>query len=68
MERSLLDGPLDPVFTRPTHQGSVDQQEDLDTQPMRGPKEPSNTTADLLDNFIDDNYGDVLRTSILNPE
>ena len=66
MEMSLLDGLLDPVFTRPTHQGSVDQQEDLDTQPMRGPKEPDNTT-DLLDNFIDENYGDVLRTSILNP-
>ena len=67
MEMSLLDGPLDPVFTRPSHQGSVDQQGDLDTQPMRGPKEPGNTTADLLNNFIDDNYGDVLRTSILNP-
>ena len=69
MEMSLLDGPLDPVFTRPTHQGSSepDQQGDLDTQPMRGPKEPANTTADLLDNFIDENYGDVLRTSILNP-
>ena len=66
MEMSLLDGPLDPVFTRPTHQGSMDQQGDLDTQPMRGPKEPDNTTTDLLDNFIDDNYGDVLRTSILN--
>ena len=67
MEMSLLDGPLDPVFTRPIHQGSVDQQEDLDTRPMRGPKEPGNTTTDLLDNFIDENYGDVLRTSILNP-
>ena len=66
MEMSLMDGPLDPVFTRPTHQGSVVQQEDLDTQPMRGPKEPDNTT-DLLDNFIDENYGDILRTSILNP-
>ena len=34
---------------------------------MKGPREPGNTTSDLLDHFIDDNYGDVLRTSVLNP-
>ena len=40
---------------------------DLDTQPMRGPREQGNTTSDILDHFIDDNYGDVLRSSLLNP-
>ena len=33
---------------------------------MRGPREV-NTTSDILDHFIDDNYGDVLRSSLLNP-
>ena len=65
MNISVMDGPLDPVFTRPSLQRTEDM--DLDTQPMRGPREQGNTTSDILDHFIDDNYGDVLRSSLLNP-
>ena len=65
MNISVMDGPLDPVFTRPSRQRTEDM--DLDTQPMRGPREQGNTTSDILDHFIDDNYGDVLRSSLLNP-
>ena len=65
MNISVMDGPLDPVFTRPSLQRTEDM--DLDTQRMRGPREQGNTTSDILDHFIDDNYGDVLRSSLLNP-
>ena len=65
MNISVMDGPLDPVFTRPSLQRTEDM--DLDTQPMRGPREQGNTTSDILDHFIDDNYGDVLKSSLLNP-
>ena len=65
MNISVMDGPLDPVFTRPSRQRTEDM--DLDTQPMRGPREQGNTTSNILDHFIDDNYGDVLRSSLLNP-
>ena len=65
MNVSMMDGPLDPAFTRPSLQRTEDM--DLDTQPMRGPREQGNTTSDILDHFIDDNYGDVLRSSLLNP-
>ena len=65
MNISMMDGPLDPVFTRPSLQRTEDM--DLDTQPMRGPREQGNTTSNILDHFIDDNYGDVLRSSLLNP-
>ena len=64
MNISMMDGPLDPMFTRPSEQRIEDT--DLDTQPMRGPREV-NATSDILDHFIDDNYGDVLRSSLLNP-
>ena len=64
MNISVMDGPLDPVFIRPSQQRTEDM--DLDTQPMRGPREQGNTTSDILDHFIDDNYGDVLRSSLLN--
>ena len=64
MNISVMDGPLDPMFTRPSVQRIEDM--DLDTQPMRGPREV-NTTSDILDHYIDDNYGDVLRSSLLNP-
>ena len=37
MNTSVMDGPLDPVFTRPSLQRTEDM--DLDTQPMRGPRE-----------------------------
>ena len=60
-----MDGPLDPAFTRPSLQRIEDL--DLDTQPMKGPKETGNVTTDLLDQYIDENYTDVLRTSLLNP-
>ena len=60
-----MDGPLDPVFTRPSVQRTEDL--DLDTQPMKGPRETGNVTTDLLDQYIDENYADVLRTSLLNP-
>ena len=33
---------------------------------MRGPREVK-ATSDILDHFIGDNYGDVLRSSLLNP-
>ena len=65
MNISVMDGPLDPVFTRPSLQRTEDM--DLDTQPMRGPREQGNITSDILDHFIYDNYGDVLRSSLLNP-
>ena len=64
MNISMMDGPLDPMFTGPSEQRIEDT--DLDTQPMRGLREV-NTTSDILDHFIDDNYGDVLRSSLLNP-
>ena len=64
MNISVMDGPLDPVCTRLSEQRIEDT--DLDTQPMRGPREV-NATSDILDHFIDDNYGDVLRSSLLNP-
>ena len=60
-----MDGPLDPAFTRPSLQRIEDL--DLDTQPMKGPWETGNITTDLLDQYIDENYADVLRTSLLNP-
>ena len=70
MDMSLLDGPLDPALTRPTQQQTTSKAgaaagEELDTQPMKGPRE-GNTTLDILDHFIDDNYGDVLRNSEVN--
>ena len=64
MNISGMNGPLDPMFTRPSSRRKEDT--DLDTQPMRGPREV-NTTSDILDHFMDDNYGDVLRSSLLNP-
>ena len=63
MNISGMNGPLDPMFTRPSSQRKEDA--DLDTQPER-PREV-NTTPDILDHFMDDNYGDVLRSSLLNP-
>ena len=34
--------------------------DDLDTQPSEGPRDQFNTTGELIDNFIDDNYTDIL--------
>ena len=58
------DGPLEPAFTRPSLQTD---NPDLDVQPMKGPRETGNTTNELLDQYMDENYTDVLRTSLLNP-
>ena len=60
-----MDGPLDPAFTRPSLQKI--EELDLDMQPMKGPREMGNVTTNLLDQYIDKNYADVLRTSVLNP-
>ena len=58
-----ITGPLDPAFTRPSLQPDAD----LDAHPTKGPREVGNTTNDLLDQYMDENYSDVLRTSLLNP-
>ena len=63
MDITGIDGPLDSAFTRPSLQMDVG----LDAQPTRGPKEAGNTTNDLLDQYMDESYTDVLRTSLLNP-
>ena len=56
-------GPLDPAFTRPTLQTDTD----LDAHPTKGPREVGDATNDLLDQYMDENYTDVLRTLLLNP-
>ena len=66
MNISVMDGPLDPVFTRPSLQRTEDM--DLDTQPMRGPREQGNTTSNILDHFIDDNDGDFFKVILIKPE
>ena len=48
--------PLNPIYTQRSQ-----RDEDLDLQPSRGPREGS--LANVLDQFLDDNYEDVLRTS-----
>ena len=51
-----------PVDTIPTNQGiQQTQNEELDLQPSRGPREES--IVNTIDQFLDDNYEDVLRTS-----
>ena len=56
-------GPLDPAFTRP----SLQVEPDLDAQSMKGPREVGEATNDLLDQYMDENYTDILRTLLLNP-
>ena len=63
MDMTGTSGPLDPVFTRPSLQAKTD----LDAQPTKGPREVGDATNDLLDQYMDENYTDVLRTSLLNP-
>ena len=63
MDITGMSGPLDPAFTRPTLQTDTD----LDAQPTKGPREVGDATNDLLDQYMDENYTDVLRTSLLNP-
>ena len=64
MDMTGIDGPLDPVFTRPSLQT---EGADLDAQPTKGPRDVGDATNELLDQYMDENYTDVLRTSLLNP-
>ena len=51
-----------PVDTIPKNQGVQQaQEEELDLQPSRGPREES--IVNTIDQFLDENYEDVLRTS-----
>ena len=51
-----------PVGTIPENQGTRQaQEEELDSQPSRGPREES--LVNTIDQFLDQNYEDVLRTS-----
>ena len=51
-----------PVDTIPVNQGTQQaQEEELDLQPSRGPQEES--LVNTIDQFLDENYEDVLRTS-----
>ena len=63
MDMTGTSGPLDPAFTRP----SLQHDADLDAHPTKGPREVGDATNDLLDQYMDENYIDVLRTSLLNP-
>ena len=48
--------PLDPIYTQRSQ-----QEEELDLQPSRGPR--SESLLNVVEQFLDDNYEDVLRTS-----
>ena len=48
--------PLNPIYTQRSQ-----QDEELDLQPSKGPRDES--LGEAIDNFQDDNYEDVLRTS-----
>ena len=48
--------PLDPIYTQRSQ-----QEEELDLQPSRGPR--SNSLLGVMEQFLDDNYEDILRTS-----
>ena len=51
-----------PVDTIPVNQGTQQaREEELDLQPSRGPREES--LVNTIDQFLDENYEDVLRTS-----
>ena len=51
-----------PVDTTPKNQGTQQaQEEELDLQPSRGPREES--LVNTIDQFLDENYEDVLHTS-----
>ena len=51
-----------PVNTTPTDRSiQQTQHEELDLQPSRGPRKES--TVHMIDQFLDENYDDVLRTS-----
>ena len=48
--------PLDPIYTQRSQ-----QETELDLHPSRGPREES--VVNVLDQFLDENYEDILRTS-----
>ena len=48
--------PLDPIYTQRSQ-----QEEELDLQPSRGPR--SNSLLSVMEQFLDENYEDGLRTS-----
>ena len=48
--------PLDPIYTQRSQ-----QEEELDLQPSRGPR--SESLLNVMEQFLDDNYEDVLQTS-----
>ena len=56
MVRINLAAPLDPIYTQRSQ-----QETELDLRPSRSPKEDS--MVNVLDQFLDDNYADVLQTS-----
>ena len=63
---NILDTPANrvttPVDTTPTNQSiQQTQNEELNLQPSRGPREE--TIVNTIDQFLDENYEDVLRTS-----
>ena len=51
--------PLNPMYTQPTTR----RYDDLDVQPSRGPRDPVNTTGDIMDNYFEENLTDVLKIS-----
>ena len=51
--------PLNLVYTQPTPR--VD--DNLDVQSSRGPRDPVNTTGDIIDNYFEENLTDVLKVS-----
>ena len=53
--------PLDPIYTQRSQ-----QEEELDLQPSRGPR--SNSMLGVMEQFLDDNYEDILRTSNIQPD
>ena len=53
-----------PVDTVPVQTNVQPQEEELDLQPSRGPREES--LVNMIGQFLDENYEDVLRTSNIN--
>ena len=54
-----LSEPLNPVYTQHT----LRMDDDLDVQLSRGPRDPANTTGDIIDNYFEENLTDVLKVS-----
>ena len=52
-------GPLNSVYMQPTPR----MDDNLDVEPSRSPRDPVNTTGEMLDNYFDENLMDVLKVS-----